>query len=157
MNLYIINKKICIEKWHNQFSRKPWDRSHYVLSYFANCGIRFDGYNHYEAKVILYATTLHFVSTPSKQKGKCDEQFDTNIHCIIYNLCISLKWTEMISIYHLSMIKYIPFIRSRALHLSLIALLVGCMSIEGYANLKKQHDTVGKNHTETLNYLAVRL
>ena len=41
-------------------------------------------------------------------------------------------------------IQYIPFVRSRALHLSLIGLLVAGMSIEGYSNIKKQHNTIGK-------------
>ena len=39
--------------------------------------------------------------------------------------------------------QYVPFLRSRALHLSLIAILVAGMSIEGVSNLKKQHDTIG--------------
>jgi len=50
-------------------------------------------------------------------------------------------------------VKYVPFIRSRALHLSLIAILVAGMSIEGVSNVKKQHDTIGEYSNPQLEHL----
>ena len=65
------------------------------------------------------------------------------IYLIWREKIVNRSKTLLINYILFHLFQYVPFLRSRALHLSLIAILVAGMSIEGVSNLKKQHDTIG--------------
>ena len=124
----------------HQCLRQSGCRSCYGLSCSTDHCFLYDGHDHHEIKTIFYSSIVHFNCSSSKRQGSLWK--NNFIYLIQIEPQTVLKHFDKLHELFL-LFQYVPFLRSRALHLSLIAILVAGMSIEGVSNLKKQHDTIG--------------